>query len=546
MAAADYSLPGACLEVLETTLGSVSVQWRSGEGAGWYEFPTQQPSSQGVDGWSTAQALEIVSQCVSCLHGQAHPLTTATVEDAKVAITSGVQLLLAEVGHSARGGGIGSVSSVRGVAAEDDADTMGVVWCLRAFARATSVGSVLDLALPADNVSRSAEAMLHKLFASQGGSGGWSAYGGAGISTYATAMVVWAIAAVYEVFEPAMHLRPHKVHGTHVAIEWLLGNRIQGEGLPFFDGGQVPAASRTALTQIAIAARRGMITTERVRDADVFSMSAWLLKTQTQSGGWRDYAEQTDRLETEVTALAVLGLLRSGVSPWNPAVESAIKLLLGGRISDGNAVGWGLYVEPVDDDRARIWTTWCVTLALCAFLEERGRTAEYHGSFELTRSPRLVTVVEGATRRVRVRAVVDGTDEMWLYPMSYSDGPVAMLDEPSEPSKVTREDRAMSFNINGANAGVGRWGVQLRDVVSGETQSLVMKVICFGGVGRAFTRAAGDPQVLVASIAVAAGIYGIVRSGAAGSETAIAIATIGLLAVVILFVFAVVRQMFGD
>ena len=54
---------------------------------------------------------------------------------------------------------------------------------------------------------------------------------------------------LYKVFEPAMHLRPHKVHGTHLAIEWLLSNRIMGEGLPFFEMGRASTISRNSMTR---------------------------------------------------------------------------------------------------------------------------------------------------------------------------------------------------------------------------------------------------------------------------------------------------------
>lgn len=534
----------ACLETLQSVLNSISTAWAPVRAKGWHEFPTPGGHGEDVDAWSTAQALEMMGLSFTCLREHAESLAGATTANVKAAMVDGLPLLLnaMSVGEHASRLTRPAPTAASGVVTWD---TMGTVWCLRAVGEVVSTSASLELEVPVESVSRGVESLLQGLFDSQGRRGGWSAYGGGGTSTYATAMVVWAVAEVYKVFEPAMHLRPHKVHGTHLAIEWLLSNRVMGEGLPFFEMGRASTISRTALAQIAIAARRAMMTAERVRDADVFSMSAWILKAQAASGGWRDYAEESDRLETEVTALAVIGLLRGGVSPRNPAVEAAVKVLLRSRITDELTTGWGLYVEPQAGDLARIWTTWCAVLALCEFVTQSQHGSRDLGSFEIRRVPKLVTVVEGETRSVRVRLDVRGAEQMWLFPESHVGDRVASL-EPTEPSRITPNEEWVSIKIKGSNAGSSRWCIELCDVVGGEKRELVARVVCLGGVGRSFVRAVSDPQMAIAGIAVAAGIYGIVRSGAAGSGAAIAVATIGVLAVIVLFIFALVKQMFGD
>lgn len=275
------------LAALRSILFSVSSQWTNDARGGWQEFPATTGSAPGTyDAWSTAQALELLTVSLSnfLLHG--YSLSSDVEVSARTALSDGSRTLITQNsyrqtttrrlrhffaahpdpyrhGSTRRRSSRPAAASPLPFFGEPSSlepgpafDVMGLVWQLRAATQMARRARLLRLDTNAEQLIVTGEGIFRDLLATRSAEGGWSSFGLGGKSAYATAMVVWAVAESHDLLGQAPYLRPHKVHTTHMAVEWLLRNRLRGSGIPFFEGGGTPSVSRTALGAIAIWARR--------------------------------------------------------------------------------------------------------------------------------------------------------------------------------------------------------------------------------------------------------------------------------------------------
>lgn len=532
-----------CVYALTNVVSSLCRSWTPDPRGGWRELPTPTLGTARVDVWSTAQALELIACSSAHLVAIKEQVTGDLVSVLRRALIAGAPVLLADPVPRAEGPGRRD-QACRDAGGNGSVDNMALIWKLRAMAEVATGADALDIDLPRADFASAGEAVLESLLASQRGDGGWAAFGWGGNSSYATAMAVWAIARFYEVFEVAAYLRPHKVHSTHLAVEWLLGRRLPDAGLPYFELGRTSVVSRTALAQVAVAARKAMLANEPVPELDVATMSAWLLDMQHAEGGWRDHGGETTSAETEVTALALLGLLEAGVAPQHPAVAAAVALLLRSQRHAGTAVGWGVYLESTAEDGPRIWTTWCAVLAMWQFVRRAQRAAPGGALIAVTRAPRVIPLLERGERTMHIAVENPGPEAIWA--VAKLDG-VTRIACIARPLPVKLESGLSRVPVRVRATGVGNENalVVFSDLQSGNTHSSPIRIVCAGGLAAEFIRCLGEPSVLLSAVVVSAAVYGASRARISVSA-ALGVGAVGLLAIVLVVVFAAIRYITRD
>jgi hypothetical protein len=267
---------------LGATIQAVSRGWTNTILNGWGEVPESRASegSAGPDLWSTCQAAEILACSLTHFRQFVLPVDTDAEFQAKQAILSALPLLL----RARTGASTMSDALPVGFGSAKKRDVIGLVWRLRTMGAVLSANTELGLSPTPPRVSKQVETILHDLFILQDPNGAWSSFGDVGKSCYVTGMVVWAIGESYPALVRFRHLRPHRVHGTHIAVEWLLRNRVLGSGIPFFEGGRTASVSRTAIASLAMQARREMRCPEPLPEQELAINTASVGPPQEWSG----------------------------------------------------------------------------------------------------------------------------------------------------------------------------------------------------------------------------------------------------------------------
>lgn len=457
--------------------------------------------------WSTSQAVEIVSGLLAGFRINGYALSPEVEQGGAKAVGAGLDVLIQEGNRRGEWQMPVRIQYVR-----KKTDVIGLVWQLRAISQVLGASRVLSLPVQTESLIQRGETLLRELFVLQDANGGWSSFGDIGKSSYVTGMAVWAIGEASPVFERAEYLRPHKVHGSHIAVEWMLGNRIPGSGIPFFEGGAVAAVSRTALASIALWARHQMKCAETVPDVELALNSAFIIHHQDpSSGAWSDSLEEHAEPNVEVTSLAILALLKSGTSPSHPSIEKGIDWLLSCfRIEGGTHSGWGLYSFPADRPNLRIWTTWYGVLALWEFVSRSRGQGTRPVECTVDSKPRLVLMTHGGRKTVTLGLSVRGVDRRWAFLRMAGQNSRLELDEPSVVQ--LQEPRTnISLRLRQSAPGLAKGDISLQDLVDGNTVNIHVRTIAFGEFGRSVLSILWDAKILMASVAVSSAIYALFK-----------------------------------
>ena len=525
------------LDILRSLIGSIAA-WSSDYQLGWQEFPDDANRARpSVDLWSTSQAVEIL--CLLFNQFVHSEKSSALVNDTKRVIAHGANLLLI---NTLEQGGLLSNKSESLLVAQGKPDVIGLVWQLRALSQLLKISPTIQTDIKNELLLKKGEAILKDLFRLQDANGAWSSFGEVGKSTYTTTMVVWSIAESYPVFKGIEYLRPHKVHGTHIAVDWLLKNRIENSGIPFFEGGRIPSVSRTALTSIAIWARRQMKCPEPIPELELARNNAWLIEQQDVSGGWHDLINEKTNPDTEVTSLALLALLKGGVRSNHPGVYKAIRWLVSCRKTEDSIHGWGIYDK---DSKIRIWTTWYACLALCEFVLRSPAPVEQL-DYKIVRKPRLTFAFQESPKEVRVRLAITGQNHAWVHLRVKEKDAGFKLIEPSL-CRLQKETHDIRFAIFPTRTGLIKGSISLSDITTGKLLDISLNILAPGHLFKTLMATLGTPRDVLASLAAASTIYLFFKYGNHIDKTLISdvlFVVAGTLFIV--FIFACIKYLSGE
>lgn len=532
-----------CLSNLRSVIFSVSSEWSSDLKTGWREFPdkTSKPSRLSLDLWSTSQALEILSSTLANFRINGYAFSPEIENKSKEAIIAGVDLLLQSSDARSR---LQLNKPISSLGLGRKIDVIGLVWQLRAISQVLKASKVLSLPISTELLFQKGEALLRDLFILQDPNGGWSAFGEVGKSSYVTGMVVWTIAESYPVFKKARYLRPHKVHGTHIAVEWLLKNRIQKSGIPFFEGGGIPSVSRTAVTSIAIWARHQLKCPEPIPEIELAINNAWILERQdSTSGGWSDNLEEGAKPDVEVTALALLALLKSGANPTHPSIVSAVDWMLSSfRTEDDSRSGWG--IDP--DSSIRIWTSWYATLALWEFIFRSKKPRVKSLNYQVTHKPKLIFLQQGGEKKVKIRLHVQELGNAWAYLRIKEPDAGVELKEPIVV-KLQEPKSNIYLKLHQLKKGFVKCTINLCDLSTGTTSDIPIRIMALGKFCKSILSTLASPKNIVISLATSSALYAFFKYGnKITKELAFDLLSIGLGAIPVILIFAYFRYLSGE